>query len=130
MLNDLRNRNAQTAMQLPVQRSNEIYERHLLLKGRGFPLWIPEPNKNLNMAYQRQGISIGDVGIITSSGSFSFLFNICLPPDHPINPRCLPEGFAAINPPIDPFDIRMFVEFKPSSFLASRSIVKSNQPDE
>jgi hypothetical protein len=24
----------------PVQRSNEMYERHLKLKGRGFPLWI------------------------------------------------------------------------------------------
>ncbi|KAF4617803.1 hypothetical protein D9613_006184 [Agrocybe pediades] len=129
-LNELRNRNMQAVMQLPVQRSNEIYERHLLLKGRGFPLWIPEPNKNLSMIYQRQGISIGDVGLVTYAGSFSFLFNICLPADHPVNPRVMPEGFAPIDPPIDPGDVRRFTEFKSRSFLGSNSIVKSSEPDE
>ncbi|KAF9560916.1 hypothetical protein CPC08DRAFT_707792 [Agrocybe pediades] len=129
-LNELRNRNMQAVMQLPVQRSNEIYERHLMLKGRGFPLWIPEPNKNLSMIYQRQGISIGDVGLITYAGSFSFLFNIFLPADHPINPRIMPEGFAPIDPPIDPGDVRRFTEFKSGSFLGSNSIVKSSEPDD
>ncbi|KAF9543338.1 hypothetical protein CPC08DRAFT_716753 [Agrocybe pediades] len=129
-LNELRNRNMQAVMQLPVQRSNEIYERHLLLKGRGFPLWIPEPNKNLSMIYQRKGINIGDVGLVTYSGSFSFLFNICLPADDPINPRVMPEGFAPIDPPIDSGDVRRFTEFKSGSFLGSNSIVKSSEPDE
>ncbi|KAF4617806.1 hypothetical protein D9613_006181 [Agrocybe pediades] len=129
-LNELWNRNMQTVMQLPVQRSNEIYERHLLLKGRGFPLWIPEPNRNLPMPYQRQGISIGDVGIVSYTGSFSFLFNICLPADHPINPEDLPEGFAPIDPPINPIDVRTFIELKSGSFLGSNSIVKSSEPDE
>ncbi|KAF4617807.1 hypothetical protein D9613_006180 [Agrocybe pediades] len=129
-LNELRNRNMQAVMQLPVQRSNEIYERHLLLKGRGFPLWIPEPNKNLSMIYQRQGISIGDVGLVTYAGSFSFLFNICLPADHPVNPRVMPEGFAPIDPPIDPGDVRRFTEFKAGSFLGSNSIIKSLEPYE
>ncbi|KAF8956508.1 hypothetical protein BDZ97DRAFT_1616431, partial [Flammula alnicola] len=93
--------------------------------GRGFPLWIPEPNKNLPLSYQRKGINIGDVGIITPSGSFSFLFNICVPHDDPINPRTLPEGFSPIYPPIDPIDIRKLTEFKAGSYLASSSIEKS-----
>ncbi|KAF9560915.1 hypothetical protein CPC08DRAFT_664962, partial [Agrocybe pediades] len=102
-----------------------------MLKGRGFPLWIPEPNKNLSMIYQRQGTIIGDVGLVTYAGSFSFLFNICLPADHPINPTDLPEDFAPIDPPINPIDIRRFTEFKSGSFLGSNSIVKSeSEPDE
>ncbi|KAF4616459.1 hypothetical protein D9613_008754 [Agrocybe pediades] len=130
-LNEPQNRNIQAVMQLPVQRSNETYARHLLLKARGFPLWIPEPHRNLPMPYQRQGISIGDVGIVTYAGSFSFLFNICLPADDPINPRELPEGFAPINPPIDPIDIRTIIELKPGSFLGSNSITKSlAEPDD
>jgi hypothetical protein len=108
--------------------SNKIYERHLGLKQRGFPLRIPEPNRNLPMPYRRKGVSIGDVGIITPSGGFSFLFNICLPHDDPINPRVLPDGFAPIYPPIEPMDIYEYL-FKPASYLASTSIEKTrNDP--
>jgi len=112
------------------QKSNEIYERHLWLKGRGFPLWIPEPNKRLPLVYRKKGINIGDVGIVTPSGGFSFLFNICAPSDSPINPRLLPEGFAPISPPLDTLDMIEFDEFKPGSYLASSSIENSqNESD-
>lgn len=107
------------------QKSNEIYERHLWLKGRGFPLWIPEPNQRLPRVYRKKGINVGDVGIITPSGGFSFLFNICVPNDNPINPRLLPEGFEPISPPLDALDIIEFNEFKPGSYLASSSIENS-----
>ena len=110
-----------------VQRGNEIYERHLSLKGRGFPLWIPEPNNRLPLAYRRKGINIGDVGIITPSGGFSYLFNICVPRGDPLNPRALPEDFAPLSPPLDPIDIREFSEFKPGSHLASASIENSQR---
>jgi hypothetical protein len=73
-----------------VQTSNEIYERHLREKGRGHPLWIPQPNMALPIAYRAQGVRIGDVGIFTDDGGFDFLFNICVPIDDPINPRELP----------------------------------------
>ncbi|KAF8163970.1 hypothetical protein BJ912DRAFT_283054 [Pholiota molesta] len=79
-------------------------------------LWIPEPNRTLPMPYRRKGIDIGDVGIITPSGGFSFLFDICLPPDHPINPPTLPEGFTPIN---QLMNIREYLEFRPESHLAS-----------
>ncbi|KAF8798678.1 hypothetical protein BYT27DRAFT_7218474 [Phlegmacium glaucopus] len=41
------------------------------VKGRGSPLWIPELNLNLPIRYQRTGVTIGDVGIIAVSTSFS-----------------------------------------------------------
>ena len=58
-------------------------------------------------------------------GSFSFIFNVCVSCDNPINPRSLPEDFVPIDPPIDPVDIRRFIVFKEGSYLASTSIEKS-----
>ena len=107
------------------QKSNDIYERHLTLKGRGFPLWIPDPNRVLHLDYRRTGVRIGDVGIITKYGAFSFLFNICLPHNDPVNPRMLPENFAPISPPIESTDIENFVVFNDGSYLASSSVKRS-----
>ena len=44
-----------------------------------------------------KGIRIGDVGLVTPTGSFDFLFNACLPADHPINPRVLPNNFEVLQ---------------------------------
>ena len=77
---------------------HEIYYSHLLTKKRGSPLWIPGPGMQLPIEYRRQGISIGDVGIITESGGFDFLFNIFLPADHPIHVRGVPESFCPLDP--------------------------------
>jgi hypothetical protein len=109
----------------PVQRSNEIYERHLRLKNRGRPLWIPQSNMVLPIPYRAQGVRVGDVGIFTENGGFDFLFNICVLRDDPINPRNLPENFVPISPPVDPTDIRKFAEFSPGSYLASSSVAAS-----
>ena len=104
--------------EISSKKPNDIYERHLALKDRGFPLWIPDPNQNLHLDYRRTGVRIGDVGIITHSGAFSFLFNICLPHNDPVNPRMLPEHFS----PISPSDIEKFRVFKNGSHLASASV--------
>ena len=109
----------------PVLRSNEMYERHLKLKGRGFPLWIPQPNLRLPIPYRAKGVCIGDVGIVTGFGGFDFLFNICRTRDDPINPEELPDNFAPIYPPLNPTDVREFREFSSGSYLASSSIVES-----
>ena len=109
----------------PAQRSNEIYERHLRLKKRGHPLWIPQSNMVLPIRYRAQGVRVGDVGIFTENGGFDFLFNICVPRDDPINPRKLPENFVPISPPVDPTDIRKFAEFSPGCYLASSSVAES-----
>ena len=105
-------------------KDNEIYERLLRRKGRGFALYIPEPNKRLPIAYQKIGIHIGDVGFITPDGGFSFLFNICVPQDHPINPPILPEDFRPLQPKLTYVDVIEFPRFKSGSYLASASIEK------
>ena len=87
-------------------------------------MWIPDPNRVLHLNYRRTGVRIGDVGVITYSGAFSFLFNICLPHDDPVNPRMLPEHFAPISPPIEATDIENFIMFKNGSHLASASVKK------
>ena len=64
----------------------------------------------LPIPYRAHGARVGDVGILTESGEFDFLFNICVPIDDPINPRKLPENFIPISPPVDPADIRKFAQ--------------------
>ncbi|KAF9471385.1 hypothetical protein BDN70DRAFT_575777 [Pholiota conissans] len=108
---------------LPQQKTNyDIYKEQLELQRRGIPLWIPESNGCLPMIYQRTGVTIGDIGIVTPSGAFSFVFNICLPRDHPSQPDDLPEDFEPMS--LRPRDIRKFPEFKSGSHLASKAIHK------
>ncbi|KAF8908543.1 hypothetical protein CPB84DRAFT_1744176 [Gymnopilus junonius] len=110
------------------QTSYDIYYRLLASKGRGSPLWIPQPNKSLPIDYQRTGMRIGDVGIITSRGSFMFLFNICYPADHPINRNKVPENFVPLT--VDSAnDIQMLSEFGPESYLSSASIKKLSRAE-
>jgi hypothetical protein len=106
-----------------MQESWDIYYRLLAPKGHGSPLYIPEPNNTLNLEYRRTGIRIGDVGIITSSG-FDFLFNICLPANHPINPKELPENFEPLL--VNPADIQKYSKFKGEGYLSSPSIKKKS----
>ena len=111
--------------QIPVQQSNVIYQRHLELKGHGFPLWIPPANLSLPKEYRRTGVRIGDVGIITAIGGFSFLFNICLPHDDPVNPAVLPEHFSPISLPIGATNFEKSLVFGHGSHLASASVEKA-----
>jgi hypothetical protein len=112
----------QTAADVDPPKDNEIYERLLRRKQRGFALYIPQPNRRLPIAYQRTGIRIGDVGFITPYGGFSFLFNICVPRNDPINPRILPEDFSPLQPMLADVDVLEFSQFNPGSYLASASI--------
>ncbi|KJA14914.1 hypothetical protein HYPSUDRAFT_95571, partial [Hypholoma sublateritium FD-334 SS-4] len=96
-----------------------IYYRHLAVKGRGSPLWQPDPNWNLPIGYRRIGISIGDVGLITEDGSFDFLFNILLPPDDPVHAGRVPEMFSPLNPPLSLDDVEKREQFGEDSYLAN-----------
>ncbi|KJA19104.1 hypothetical protein HYPSUDRAFT_44564 [Hypholoma sublateritium FD-334 SS-4] len=113
---------------LPIMRNCDIYYRHLSVKGRGSPLWLPAVNRRLPIEYRRKGISIGDVGLITFSGSFDFLFNILLPAEHPIHGGRVPERFIPLSPPLEPEDVEDQEEFAEDSYLASAS-VKRTQND-
>jgi hypothetical protein len=75
----------------------EIYCNQLLRQKRGFPLYIPRPQRNLPAEYQIHGVTIGDVGRITPEGIFDFFFNIYLPVDHPINNNNVPEDFCPLQ---------------------------------
>ena len=114
----------QTAANVDPPKDNEIYERLLRWKKRGFALYVPQPNRRLPIDYRRTGIRIGDVGIITPDGGFSFLFNICVPHNDPINPRILPEDFSPLEPALSDVDVVEFSRFNPGSYLASASIEK------
>ncbi|KAF4617390.1 hypothetical protein D9613_006177 [Agrocybe pediades] len=108
-----------------------IYQQHMASVRAGTALWIPEGHSNLEDPYQDQGVSIGDVGTVTRSGSFSFLFNICLPADHPVNRNLVPEGFKPIYPAVDPCDIREIHEFMPMDYISTDCIRKlANDSDD
>jgi hypothetical protein len=104
------------------ENDGEVYARLLLPKRLGFPLWIPQPHRNLPSEYRRNGVNIGDVGIVTSGGVFDFLFNICLPSHHHINGDRVPNDFKPLEPP-DPVDI-IDVTIA-STHIASGSIERS-----
>ncbi|KAF8969623.1 hypothetical protein BDZ97DRAFT_1754462 [Flammula alnicola] len=114
---------------ITVQQSSDIYYRHLAVKKRGYPLWLPEPNFYLPIQYQRKGIAVGDVGIITASGGFDFLFNICLPHDHIINLGRVPEGFTPLHPAFDLNDVRGQLEFRADSYITSASVRRTWSDD-
>ncbi|PFH47984.1 hypothetical protein AMATHDRAFT_150842 [Amanita thiersii Skay4041] len=84
----------------------------------GYPLYMPEPDRNLPIAYRMNGISIGDVGRITPDGAFDFLFNICSPADDPMNPSVLPEKFEFFTG----FDVSTQELFGPETDILSQNV--------
>ncbi|KAF9555602.1 hypothetical protein CPC08DRAFT_593195, partial [Agrocybe pediades] len=86
--------------------------------GRGSPLWIPEPDSASSTSYQRKGVSFGDVGLLSPSGSFDFFFNICFPSDDPINSGGVPESFKPFKPSSN-LRIRRVQEYEAGSYVAS-----------
>ncbi|KIK54097.1 hypothetical protein GYMLUDRAFT_143387, partial [Collybiopsis luxurians FD-317 M1] len=70
---------------------SELYSRILLLAKRGYPLWKPKAQGvRLPEAYKREGVRIGDVGILNGFGGFTYLFNIFHSADHAINTGRVP----------------------------------------
>jgi hypothetical protein len=81
--------------------ASETYQRLLLPKGHGFPIYFPGLFDSLPTACRDRGVSIGDVGIITEDGGFDFLFNVCLPDNHAVNIGRTPPSFEMV--PLDEF---------------------------
>ncbi|KAJ7614021.1 hypothetical protein FB45DRAFT_1110990, partial [Roridomyces roridus] len=86
----------------------ESYSAQLTTRGRGYPLYVPQPRGNLPTEYQRHGVAIGDVGRITDDGIFDFFFNIYLPADHPINAVGTPDNYHPLTPYYDSADVTPF----------------------
>ncbi|KAJ3728239.1 hypothetical protein C8R42DRAFT_540764, partial [Lentinula raphanica] len=77
---------------------SEIYAQMLLSRGKGYPLWEPKSqNAMLPEIYKEKGVHIGDVGILTESGGFDYLFNVCHEATHPLNMGRVPDGFKPIT---------------------------------
>ncbi|KAJ7227900.1 ankyrin repeat-containing domain protein [Mycena rebaudengoi] len=76
---------------------SRLYSRLLLPKGHGYPLFHPQPFDDLPEEARRVGTEIGDVGVVTSNGSFDVIFNICRAADDPINRFGVPEGFEQVR---------------------------------
>jgi len=108
---------------LEEQSINAIYERLMLPKKRGFPLWVPEPNTVAFLTHRTEGVTIGDLGRVTAYGAFDVLFNICKPRGHPDNPDELPDGFEPLILR-EESDIQRFQEYRMDSYIASKSVTK------
>ncbi|KAJ6492851.1 hypothetical protein C8R47DRAFT_424132 [Mycena vitilis] len=84
----------------PPKRSDaDLYVSQMMTRsGLGYPLWLPGPNlaEHIPVSHRQNGISLGDVGIITPKGLFDFFFNIFVPRDHPLNGegKNVPDGFS------------------------------------
>ncbi|KAJ7471491.1 hypothetical protein B0H11DRAFT_2040246 [Mycena galericulata] len=96
---------------------SEIYCSQLLRQKRGFPLYVPGPQRTLPQEYQRNGVRIGDVGRVTPEGAFDFFFNIYLPADHPINRNDVPEDFFPLTPYL-PQDL-VHLEYDPGDCVSA-----------
>ncbi|KIK53906.1 hypothetical protein GYMLUDRAFT_106946, partial [Collybiopsis luxurians FD-317 M1] len=78
----------------------------------GYPLWKPKAQgARLPDAYKREGVHIGDVGILNEFGGFTYLFNVFHSPDHTINAGRVPPNFKPL-----PFDEYHDVEEVPEEF--------------
>ncbi|KAJ7438710.1 hypothetical protein B0H11DRAFT_576363 [Mycena galericulata] len=109
---------------IPAHMSDSrLYSRLLLPKGHGYPLFHPQPFDDLPLESRRTGTEIGDVGIVTSDGSFDVLFNICRTADDPMNRFGVPGDFEQI--PLGPGDIAPRAQYhRPGSHVSNTQIRK------
>lgn len=85
----------------------------------------------LPVYHRASGVQIGDVGIITPEGGFSFFFNVCHEEKHPINAsRRLPPGFTPFARSPGDCDIDEFKEFGAGSYLSDESVTRMDAGDE
>jgi hypothetical protein len=102
---------------------SRLYTRLLLPKGHGYPLFHPQPFDDLPFEARKNGTEIGDVGIVTSDGSFDIVFNICRAADDPLNRFGVPDGFEPVR--LNPGDIapkQLF--YRPGSDVSNTKINK------
>ncbi|KAF8997780.1 hypothetical protein BDQ17DRAFT_1411343 [Cyathus striatus] len=103
--------------------SCDVYIEHMFPLKHGYPLWFPEPDSSRSVEYRRKGVSVGDVGVITSDGGFDFLFNIWLEAQDPINPDDLPEDFDSLPRPAQRIIPRAAFGPSPNSKVSSLNVI-------
>ncbi|KAF5368014.1 hypothetical protein D9758_004371 [Tetrapyrgos nigripes] len=75
----------------------DLYPRLFFPRRKGYALWCPEPNEYAPAEHRRTGVQIGDLVLITRRGGLDYLFNVCLPADHPANLHKVPEDFQPLG---------------------------------
>ncbi|KAJ6461300.1 hypothetical protein DFH09DRAFT_583678 [Mycena vulgaris] len=103
---------------------SEVYRNQLLYQKRGFPLYIPEPQRN-PAEYRTKGVRIGDVGRVTPEGAFDFLFNIYCSSEHPRNSNRVPDNFAPLEPAYLAEDL-FHVDYEAGDYVSTATI---QEPD-
>lgn len=85
----------------------------------GYALWDPRPDQTvLVRSYQREGLGIGDVGMITAGhGNFHYYFNMSLRSTHEKNRGRTPRNFQPFE--LSLFDARATNTPVPSNLLTS-----------
>src|SRR6266542_372071 len=73
-------------------------------------------------SFQRSGIRIGDIRIIYRCEGFSFLFNISLPADDPVNEGRVPPGFEPLDFEQVKLDLEKKIVYGRRHHLASSSL--------
>ncbi|KAJ7476138.1 hypothetical protein FB451DRAFT_268229 [Mycena latifolia] len=115
-----------TLPSLPIEilSESEIYCQRLLYQKRGFPLYMPDPQKNLPAEYRTSGVRIGHVGRVTPEGAFDPFFNIYYSAEHPINSRGVPENFVPL--PMYREEDVFPVDRKPGDYVSTPSVQESD----
>ncbi|KAE9385615.1 hypothetical protein BT96DRAFT_840509 [Gymnopus androsaceus JB14] len=92
------------------------------MRRKGYPLWQPKPDDGVPLAYLREGVQIGDLGILNEFGGFDYIFNVCRPADDPINDGRVPEDFKPITGLKDQDTRKREDEYWPGTHVASRDV--------
>ncbi|KAJ7673119.1 hypothetical protein DFH06DRAFT_1081948 [Mycena polygramma] len=99
-----------------------LYVILMLMRRKGYPMWCPSPNlaQQIPIAHRKNGISLGDVGLITPDGGFDFLFNVFADRNDPLNGegKNVPDGFTPCSWSRATRKTRM----PPGSTISTRSI--------
>ncbi|KAJ7476161.1 hypothetical protein FB451DRAFT_1007054, partial [Mycena latifolia] len=98
---------------------SEIYCQRLLYQKRGFPLYVPDPQRNLPAEYRTSGVRIGHVGRVTPEGAFDPFFNIYYSAEHPINSRGVPDDFVPLQMYLG--DDIFPLDYEPGDYVSSSS---------
>ncbi|KAF9543632.1 hypothetical protein CPC08DRAFT_730421 [Agrocybe pediades] len=77
--------------------AGETYARSLFSTGNGYSPWQPEGiDSPRSLIHWKQGVGIGDVGLLDRVGYFVYLFNIFAGRDDPLNQLGVPEDFEPL----------------------------------
>ena len=86
---------------------------------------MPTPSIGLPPAYRKNGIRVGDVGVITANGAFEYLFNVCQyhdQEDEGVTPTMFPGHLEPLKP-----DIRVNHKFATDTYLPSDRVSEVNK---